>query len=185
MHTYTHRRQKLFNQRKHHPPTHLEELRVEQILKAGHNVKRKLEDMIASLLNHLQVFSKQNVQYVAWYFETHTNLNVVVPTSATHVVTDLKLNIKPVRHAGKTTLNSIITRAWNAPSHNFTFYAHTVRVAAHGEENWGSWSITWVKSRTLVSLESGYCCMIGSFVAVLHATGIHQELSEASNSHSQ
>ena len=61
---YTHRRQNLLNRRKPHPPTHLEELKEEQSLMAGHN-RRHLEDMIASLLNILQVYFKQTVRYAA------------------------------------------------------------------------------------------------------------------------
>ena len=61
---YIHRRQNLLNKRKLHPPRYHKELRKEQSLMADHN-RRHLEDMIASLLNHLQVLFRQNVQYVA------------------------------------------------------------------------------------------------------------------------
>ena len=46
-------------------------------------VKKKLQPMIANLLNHLKVLSKQNVQYAAWYLVIHIKLNVVAPTSVT------------------------------------------------------------------------------------------------------
>jgi len=60
----THRRQNLLNRRKLHSPTHHWELRKGQSPMTGHN-RRHLEDTIASLLNHLQVFFRQNVRYVA------------------------------------------------------------------------------------------------------------------------
>ena len=149
---YTHRRQNLLNRWKLHPPTHHWELREEQSLTAGHN-RRRLEDMIASLSKHLRVFSRQNVRYAAWYSETHTWLVVVAPTSAAHAVNDSKLSTNPVRHAGKRTLNSILTRVSGALLTNYMSCAHTVKMVVNGEENWGSWSTTWVKSTTLVSLE--------------------------------
>ena len=150
---YTHRRQDLLNRRKLHPPTHHWELWEGQSLTAGHN-RRRLEDMIASLSNHFRVFSRQTVQYAAWYSETHTSLYVVVPTSAACVVSDLKLSTNPVRRAGKTTLNSILTRVSGAPWHNYMCCAHTVKMAVNGVGSWGNWSTTWVKSTTLVSLEA-------------------------------
>ena len=149
---YTHRKLNLLIRRKLHPPTHLEELREEQILIAGHN-RRHLEDMIASLSIHLQVYFRQNVRYAAWYSETHTWLIVVAPTSATHAVNDSKLSTNPVRHAGKRSLNSILTRVLDAPSTNYTWCAHTVKMVVNGEGSWERWSATWVKSPILVSLE--------------------------------
>jgi len=149
---YTHRRQNLLNRRKLHPPTHHWELREELSLTASHK-RRCLEDMTVSLLNSLQKLSRPSVRYAAWYSETHTSRNVAVPTFATHAVNDSKLSTNPVRHAGKITLNSILTRAWSAPWHNYRSCAHTVKMAVNGEGNWGNWSATWVKSPTLVSLE--------------------------------
>ena len=149
---YTHRRQDLLNRRKLHPPTHHWEPREGQSLMAGHN-RRRLEDMTASLSNPLQVFSRLCVWYAAWYSETHTSLNVAVPTSATHAVNDSKLSTNPVRHVGKITSNCLLIRAWSAPWHNFMCCAHTVKMVVNGEGNWGNWSATWVKLFTLVSLE--------------------------------
>ena len=148
---YTHRRQNLLIRRKLHQTTHLKELREEQSLLAGHNRRRRLEDMIASLSNHLQVYFRQSVQYAAWYFETRTWLVVVEPTFATHAVNDSKMSTNPVQHAGKRTLNSILTRVLGAPSTNYMCCAHTVRMAVNGRVSWESWSTTWVKSSTLVS----------------------------------
>ena len=149
---YTHRRQNLLIRRKLHPSTHLEELREEQSLMADHN-RRHLEDMIASLLNILQVYFRQSVRYAAWYSETHTWLAVAAPTSAAHVVNDSKMSTNPVRHAGKRSLNSILTRVLDAPSTNYMCCARTVKTAVNGQGSWESWSATWVKSPTLVSLE--------------------------------
>ena len=56
---YTHSRKKI------HPPAHLEKLREEQSLMAGHNRRKHLEDMIASLLTHLKVYFRLSVRYVA------------------------------------------------------------------------------------------------------------------------
>ena len=61
VHTYIHR---MLSRRKLNPPRYHRELREEQSLVASHN-RRHLEDMIASLLNHLQALFKQSVQYVA------------------------------------------------------------------------------------------------------------------------
>ena len=142
----------LLNRRKLHPPTHHWELREEPSLTAGHN-RRRLEDVTASLSNHLQKLSRPSVQYAAWYSETHTSRNVAVPTSASHAVNDSKLSTNPVRHVGKRTLNSILIRAWSAPWHNYMCCAHTAKMAVNGEGNWGTWSATWVKYSTLVSLD--------------------------------
>ena len=149
---YTHRRQNLLNRRKLHPPTHHWELREEPSLTAGHN-RRRLEDMIASLSKHLRVFSRPSARYAAWYSETHTYLNVVVPASAARAVNVLKLSTNPVRHAGTTTSKCFQIRVWKGHWTNFMCCAHTVKMVVNGEENWGSWSTTWVKSTTLVSLE--------------------------------
>ena len=54
----------MLNERKLHPPRYQEVLREKQNLMAGHN-RRHLEDMIASLLNHLQVYFRRSVQYAA------------------------------------------------------------------------------------------------------------------------
>ena len=136
----------MLNGRKIYPPKHHMELKGEQ----SHN-RRHLEDMIASLLNHFHMFLKQNVQYAAWYSETLTNLYVAALTFVTHVVNNSNLIAIPVRYAGEKTLNSILTRAWNAPLNNFMFYAHAIRVVAHGEGNWGNYST--MKLSTLVSIE--------------------------------
>ena len=130
---------------------------------SGHN-RRRLVDMTASLLSNLRKFSRQNVRYAAWYSETHTWLVVVAPTSASHAVNDSKLSTNPVWHPGKRTLNSILTRVSGAPSTNYMCCAHTVKMTVNGEENWGNWTATWVKSHTLVShcrLEVDRCCMVG------------------------
>ena len=155
---YLHRRLNLLNRRKPHPPTRHRELREEQSLMAGHNRRWCLEDMIASLSNHLRVFFRRSVRYVDWYSEIHTWLVVAAPTSAAHAVTGSRLSTNPVRHAGKRTLNSILTRVLGILSTNYMFCVHTVKMAVNGQGSWESWSATWVKSPTLVGhwLEGRY-----------------------------
>ena len=66
--------------------------------------------MIASLSHHLRVFFKLSVRYAALSFVTHTKLNVVVLTSATHAFNISQLTTNAVQIAGKTNLKSLKTR---------------------------------------------------------------------------
>jgi len=79
-------------------------------LKLAIHVKRKtLEVMNANLLNHLQVPSKQNVQYAAGYSVTHANLPVVAPASVKHASNNSNLTKISVQCAGKATFLSFQT----------------------------------------------------------------------------
>ena len=138
------------NRRKLHQPTYHWELKEVQSLMAGHN-RRHLEDMTVSLSNHLQKLSRRNVRYAAWYFETHTCLSVVVPTSAVHAVNDSKLITNSVQHAGRTTSNFLLIKVWKSHWTSFMCCARTVKMVVSGEGSWESWSITWMMSTIVVS----------------------------------
>jgi len=86
--------------------------------------KKPLEVMIVNSSKVLQVYFKLSAQYVAWYFVI---LNVVATAFATHVFNKPKGETSVVHGAGKTTLKSLKTWAWNAPTTSLVFSANTVR----------------------------------------------------------
>ena len=94
--------------------------------------------MIVNSSKGLQVYFKLSAQYVAWYFVIRMKLNVVAIAFATHAFNKPKRETSVVHGAGKTTLKSLKTWAWNAPTTNLVFSANTVKVAVDGEENWES-----------------------------------------------
>ena len=63
------------------------------------------------------------------------NQSVVTTASATHVVNESKRTTALARGAEMTSLKSNRIGAWDAPSTNLKFSAHTEEVAVNGEEN--------------------------------------------------
>ena len=83
------------------------------------------EVMTANLSNHLQEYIKQNAQYVAGYFVIHIKLHVVATASATHAANKSR-GITALAHgAGRENMNSKKIWAWDSPSANLVFTAHT------------------------------------------------------------
>ena len=91
--------------------------------------------MTASLWNNLQVIFILNVQYATYFFVTRTKLHAVAPVSVTCVFYKSKLMTNLVQYVDNTSLNYFKIKDSNGTSVSFVFYAHTVRMAANGEEN--------------------------------------------------